>query len=195
LFSLKVFDQEPDMTRVQDIMTRGVRSLSPSDSVVMAAQTMDEFNVGAIPVCRDGKLVGMVTDRDIALRAVARARADAGTTLSDVMSGHVSWCYDDQSVDDVLQMMSDWQIRRVPVMDRSDRLVGMLSLGDVAVKGDPDQAGQCLMHISEPARPHHLWPAQTDSLAGRTQWGLQSGSKPRNRLSDADRVGAGAPPL
>lgn len=175
------------MNRVKDLMTRGIRSLSPSDSVVMAAQTMDEFNVGAVPVCRDGKLVGMVTDRDIAIRAVARARADAGTTLSDVMSGHVSWCYDDQPIEEVLQMMSDWQIRRVPVMDRSEHLVGMLSLGDVAVKGDADQAAQCLAHISEPARPHHLWPAQTDSLAAQAPWGLQSGSKPRNRQAQSER--------
>lgn len=182
------------MTQVKDLMTRGVRSLLPSDSVVMAAQTMDELNVGAVPVCRDGKLVGMVTDRDIAVRAVARGRADAGTTLSDVMSGHVNWCYDDQSLDEALQMMSDWQIRRVPVMDRSEHLVGMLSLGDVAVKGDSDQAAQCLAHISEPARPHHLWPAQTDSLAGPAKWDLQSGSKPRNRQTVSARTES-QPPL
>jgi CBS domain-containing protein len=93
------------MTQVQDIMTRGVRSLSPSDSVVQAARVMEEFNVGAIPVCRGGELLGMVTDRDITTRAVARGRADPGTTLSDVMSEHVSWCYEDQAVEDVLQQM------------------------------------------------------------------------------------------
>ena len=169
------------MTRVQDIMTRGVRALSPSDSVVAAAQTMDELNVGALPVCQAGKLLGMVTDRDITVRAVARGRADAGTTLSDVMSGHVSWCYEDQPIQEVAQQMSDWQVRRLPVMDRSGKLVGMLSLGDVAVRGDADQAGQCLRRISEPSRPHHLWPAQTDALAAPLQWPAQSGSKPINR--------------
>ena len=175
------------MTQVQEIMTRGIRTLSPNDSVVAAAQLMDEFNVGVLPVCQAGKLKGIVTDRDIAIRAVARGRADVGTTLSDVMSAHVNWCYDDQPLDEVLQMMSDWQIRRVPVMDRSEHLVGMLSLGDVAVRGDLDQAAQCLAHISEPARPHHLWPAQTDSLAGQAQWSLQSGSKPRNRQAESER--------
>jgi CBS domain-containing protein len=175
------------MTRVQDIMTRGVRTLCPSDSVVAAAQTMDELNVGALPVCQAGKLLGMVTDRDITVRAVARGRADAGTTLSDVMSGHVSWCYEDQPVEQVLQQMSDWQIRRVPVMDRSEKLVGMLSLGDIAVKGDPDQAAQCLMHISEPAHPHPLWPAQTDGPATQPPWPVQSGSKPRNRQPQSQR--------
>ncbi|MBM3362097.1 MAG: CBS domain-containing protein [Betaproteobacteria bacterium] len=175
------------MTRVQDIMTRGVRTLRPSDSVVAAAQTMDELNVGALPVCQSGKLVGMVTDRDITVRAVARGRADAGTILSDVMSSHVSWCYEDQPLEQVVEQMSDWQIRRVPVMDRSEQLVGMLSLGDIAVKGDADQAAQCLMHISEPARPHHLWPPQTVGLTTQVPYPVQSGSKPRNRQAQTQR--------
>jgi len=180
------------MTQVQELMTRGVRSLSPNDSVVAAAQLMDELNVGVLPVCQAGKLMGIVTDRDITTRAVARGRADAGTTLSDVMSGHVSWCYEDQPIEQVLEQMAQWQIRRLPVMDHKDHLVGMLSLGDVAVKGDPDHAARCLQQVCEPARPHHLWPAQTDSLAA--PWGLQSGSKPRNRSSELERLSQSSPP-
>jgi CBS domain-containing protein len=172
------------MTQVQDIMTRGVRSLLPSDSVVQAARVMEELNVGAIPVCRGGELLGMVTDRDITTRAVARGRADPGTTLSDVMSEHVSWCYADQAVEDVLQQMSDWQIRRIPVMDHSQKLVGMLSLGDLALKWDSDRAAQGLARICEPARPHHLWPTRTDQATDQGPWALQSGSKPRNRQSE-----------
>jgi CBS-domain-containing membrane protein len=131
----------------------------------------------------------MVTDRDITTRAVARGRADPGTTLSDVMSEHVSWCYEDQAVEDVLQQMSDWQIRRIPVMDRSQKLVGMLSLGDLALKWDADRTAQGLARICEPARPHHLWPTPVDQAADRDQWALQSGSKPRNRQSDAKSQG------
>lgn len=180
---MPVFNEEMTMTKVQDIMTRGARSMAPADSVVQAAQFMDELNVGAIPVCEHGELVGMVTDRDITVRAVAGARADAGTTLSDVMSAAVSWCYEDQSIEQALEQMAGRQIRRLPVLDHSQHLVGMLSLGDVAVKLDADRAGQCLEQISEPARPHHLWPAQTDGQA--PPWPLQSGSKPRNRQSPA----------
>jgi CBS domain-containing protein len=182
-----VFNEEMTMTKVQDIMTRGARSMAPSDSVVQAAQIMDELNVGAIPVCKDGELVGMVTDRDITVRAVAGARADAGTTLSDVMSAAVSWCYEDQSIEQAVEQMAGQQIRRLPVLDHSRHLVGMLSLGDVAVKLDADQAGQCLEQISEPARPHHLWPAQTD---GAAPWPLQSGSKPRNRPAPNESIRA-----
>lgn len=178
------------MTQVQDIMTRGVRSLSPSDSVVQAARAMEEFNVGAIAVCKGGELLGMVTDRDITTRAVARGRADPGTTLSDVMSEHVSWCYEDQAVEDVLQQMSDWQIRRIPVMDHSQKLVGMLSLGDLALKWDADRTAQGLARICEPARPHHLWPTPADQPGDPDQWALQSGSKPRNRRSDGKSQGA-----
>jgi CBS domain-containing protein len=181
--------RETAMTQVQDIMTRGVCSLSPSDSVVQAARAMDELNVGAIPVCKDGELLGMVTDRDITTRAVARGRANPGTTLSDVMSEHVSWCYEDQAVEDVLQQMSDWQIRRIPVVDHSQKLVGILSLGDLALRWDADRSAQGLARICEPARAHHLWPTRADPAADPGSWSLQSGSKPRNRQSDAPSRG------
>lgn len=183
------------MTSIQECMTRGVRSLAPSDSVLRAAQIMDEFELGALPVCRGTELVGMVTDRDITTRAVARSRADAGTTVSDVMSEHVSWCYEDQSVDQVLQQMSDWQVRRIPVLDRKERLVGMVSLGDLARQIDAEQVGLCLARISEPAHAHSLWPARRSDLRAAADWALQSGSKPRNRPTDQGRDGGASRPL
>ena len=140
-------------THVSDVMTRGVRALSPKDTVVMAAQAMQELDVGAIPVCNDERLVGIVTDRDLVLRGVAQARFDGNTPIDDVMSRQPLWCFEDQPVDDVLAYMRKAQVRRLPVIDRENRLVGMVSLGDLAVKGDKDQAGSALRSISAPPRP------------------------------------------
>ena len=143
------------MTTVADVMTRGVRSMSPSDTVAKAAQAMDELNVGVIPVCEGEKLVGMVTDRDIVVRGVARECDMKTTRLADVMSTNVRSTTEDRDVDDVLGEMSDTQIRRMPVVDGQQRLVGIVSLGDIAVK-DPDDeldVGNSLAGISAPSRP------------------------------------------
>lgn len=143
------------MTQVADIMSRSVRTLAPTDSIVAAAKAMSELDVGVIPVCDGEKLVGMVTDRDIVLRAVAKQRASDETPLSDVMSDAPSWCFEDQSVDEVADQMRDQQIRRVPVLDRSKNLVGMLSLGDMSTRGSTETAGEALKSISEPAEPRN----------------------------------------
>ncbi len=154
------------MTRVAEIMTRGVRAMRPTDSVVLAAQAMDELNVGAVPVCDGERLVGMVTDRDITIRAVAQGRADEGVTLSDVMSSEVSWCYEDQAVEDVMQEMSQRQIRRLPVVDREKHLVGMVSLGDIAAKTGSEDVSQSLADISEPAEPDRSSQSKAAGSAG-----------------------------
>ncbi len=153
-------------THVSDVMTRGVRALSPKDTVVMAAQAMQELDVGAIPVCNDERLVGIVTDRDLVLRGVAQARLDGNTPIDDVMSRQPLWCFEDQPVDDVLAYMRKAQVRRVPVIDRENRLVGMVSLGDLAVKGDEDLAGSALRSISEPSRPDRSHQSQASGPAG-----------------------------
>ena len=115
------------MATVADVMTRGVRTLTPQDTVVKAAQTMDELNVGVIPVCDGDRLVGMVTDRDIVVRGVAQAADLKTCKLQDVMSGHVRTVREDDNVDDVLAEMSSAQIRRMPVVDRHDALVGIVA--------------------------------------------------------------------
>jgi len=140
------------VTHVSDVMTRGVRSLSPKDTVVMAAQAMQELDVGSIPVCNDERLVGIVTDRDLVVRGLAHAGLDANTPIDDVMSRQPLWCFEDQPVDDVIASMRKSQVRRVPVIDHENRLVGMVSLGDLAVKGDHEEAGRALRSISEPTR-------------------------------------------
>jgi len=143
------------MTAVADIMTRGVRSMAPSDSVVEAAKAMDELNVGVIPVCEGERLVGMVTDRDIVVRGLARDMDGKSTKLSDVMSTSVRTVREQDDVDQVLSEMADSQIRRMPVVDEQERLVGIVSLGDIAAK-DPDDevdVAMSLGDISSPAEP------------------------------------------
>ena len=156
------------MTTVADVMTRGVRTMSPSDTVVKAAQAMDELNVGVIPICEGDKLVGMVTDRDIVVRGVAQD-CDAKTTrLAEVMTTNVHCATEDQDVDEVLGEMADSQIRRMPVVDTRQRLVGIVTLGDIADK-DPDDAvdvGASLGDISSPARPDRSRQSQASGSAG-----------------------------
>ncbi|MFC5497235.1 CBS domain-containing protein [Caenimonas terrae] len=142
------------MTIVSQFMTRGVRTLAPSDTVMMAAQAMEHLDVGAIPVCDGDKLVGMVTDRDIVLRAVARS-LDGSTKLSEVMSREVHCATEGQSVEQVLAAMAQAQIRRMPVVDDKRKLVGIVSLGDIAAKDSADKAGvaQSLGDISAQTAP------------------------------------------
>src|SRR3954454_5551280 len=120
------------MTTVADVMTRGVRTMSPQDSVVLAAQAMDELNVGVIPVCEGEKLVGMVTDRDIVVRGVAQQADTKTMKLADVMSTNVRCVHEQDDLDEVLSQMAQTQIRRMPVVDGNDRLVGIVSIGDIA---------------------------------------------------------------
>lgn len=141
------------MQTIADIMTRDVRSVSPQESIMRAAQLMDEMNVGSLPVCDGTKLIGMVTDRDITVRATAAGQSPDSTHVEDVMSAQVRWCYEDQTVDEVMEQMADSQIRRVPVLDHdSDALVGIVSLGDMATKHSA-QVDRTLEEISNPSEP------------------------------------------
>ncbi|HRO61705.1 MAG TPA: CBS domain-containing protein [Burkholderiaceae bacterium] len=154
------------MTQVSEMMTRGVRTMMPADTLQAAAQAMEELNVGSVPVCRDGRLVGIVTDRDIVLRGVAQGCPADSTTVDQVMSKDVQWCFDDESLDDVTRKMCDSQIRRLPVLDRSNQLVGIVSLGDVAVKGDHGNASEALTDISMPAGPDRSGLSAASGAAG-----------------------------
>lgn len=137
---------------VRDLMTRGAEIVSPDSSLQDAARIMKDIDVGAVPVCNGDKIVGMITDRDIVLRSVAEGRPDA--KVSEVMSEGLEWCYEDDSVETAAAKMKDRQIRRLPVMSADKRLVGMLSLGDLAVDGTSDRrSGEVLEKISAPSRP------------------------------------------
>jgi CBS domain-containing protein len=140
------------MQTIQDVMTRDVQSISPQETVQRAAQMMDELNVGAIPVLDGGRLVGMITDRDITVRSTAAGQAPGSTAVGDVMSTDVRTCSANQTVDEVLGQMGDVQIRRIPVLDQQQAVIGIVSLGDMATK---HSAGidRALEEVSTPSEP------------------------------------------
>src|SRR5262245_25602386 len=127
--------------KVSEAMTRDVRVANPNETIRDVARVMAEINAGVLPVGENDRLVGMITDRDIALRAVAEGKAPS-TKVRDVMSQEVLYCYDDQDVDEVARNMGDVQVRRLPVVNRDKRLVGIISLGDVACTEGGDVAGE-----------------------------------------------------
>ena len=141
------------MQLISEIMTRDVMTVSPRDSIRRAAQLMDELNVGSIPVCDGDRLIGMVTDRDITVRATSIGEAPDETMVRDIMSVGVKTCFEDQLVNEVMQQMRDVQIRRVPVLDqKTQHLVGIVSLGDIATKHSAE-VDRTLDEISRPAEP------------------------------------------
>jgi CBS domain-containing protein len=135
-------------------MTRDVKLVKPDQPISDAARLMAELDIGALPVEENDRLVGMITDRDIAVRAVALDRGP-DTKVSDVMSREVKYCFEDQTIDEVTQNMGELRIRRLPVLTRDKRLIGILSLGDLAIdEGARDEAGEALGGISRPGGRH-----------------------------------------
>lgn len=139
------------MTRVAEVMTRDAATLAPNASVRSAARMMDELNVGALPVCDGTKLVGMVTDRDIVVRAVS-AGMDLEAPIDQIVSGPVAWCSENDDIEEVQHKMADQQIRRMPVVDDAKQLVGIVSLGDLATHEDGNMSST-LGAISSPSKP------------------------------------------
>ena len=141
--------------QLKDIMTRGVECVRPSDSIAAAAEKMRTLDVGALPVCGDqDRLVGMVTDRDITVRATASCCEPDRTFVNEVMTPDIAYVFEDQDVSEAAQRMRENQIRRLVVLNRDKRLVGIVSLGDLAVDtGDDEMAGDILEAVSEPAQP------------------------------------------
>lgn len=140
--------------QLKDVMTREVEVISPEDSIEEAARKMDRFNVGPLPVCDGQRLVGMVTDRDITVRATAAGKDPRSARVREAMTRDVLYCFDDQDVGEAAELMKTQQIRRLPVLDRSQRLVGIVSVGDLATDVPDDRlSGQVLEQVSEPAQP------------------------------------------
>ena len=135
--------------RLSDIMTRNPRTVTRDETLQKVAQVMKEEDVGAIPVCEGRKLVGMITDRDIVVRAAAGGKALEQTKVSEAMTTQVHSCYEDDEVEAALGKMGDLQVRRIPVLDRSDQLVGIVSLGDFAQR-DTGDVEDTLQDISQP---------------------------------------------
>lgn len=139
--------------QLNEVMTRQVEVVSPMATLQEAAQKMRDHGIGALPVCSREVLVGMVTDRDIVVKAVAEGQNLSAARVEQALSPHVLYCFEDQPVEDAAKMMADNQVRRLPIVNRDKRLVGIVSLGDVSVKASESAAGEALESISEPARP------------------------------------------
>jgi len=137
---------------VRDVMTKGAECVRPANSLVEAAQKMKNLDVGPLPVCGDNdRLVGMITDRDITVRAVAETCDPRTTMVKDVMTPDVVYCFEDQDVQEAARLMKEHQVRRLVVLNRDKRLVGIVSLGDLAVEtGDEKLAGKTLEEVSLP---------------------------------------------
>lgn len=138
------------MKSVGDVMTDDVFLVTPEQTIAEAALLMRDKDVGSVAVQRDDKLVGMLTDRDIAVRAVAENLAPA-TPVQEVMSGGVKYCFEDQDVDEVAANMAELEIRRLPVVNRDKRLVGIIALSNMAFSEEPDSTS---VYLEAVACPH-----------------------------------------
>ena len=134
--------------KVSEIMTRDVVVASPSDNLQRAAQLMETNDFGVLPVGENDRLVGMLSDRDITIRAVARGLVPGQAKVGEVMTSDVKYVYDDESIEDAARSMEALQVRRLPVLNREKRLVGIVSLGDLS-QCEPDDAGDALQGISK----------------------------------------------
>ena len=139
--------------QVKEAMSRDVQIVSPDQSIRDAARMMAELDCGCLPVGENDRLVGMITDRDIAVRAVAEGMP-LKTPVRDIMSPEVRYCFEDSELDEVAQNMADIKVRRLPVLDGHKRLVGILSLGDVAMTDNAADAANALCGISAPGGEH-----------------------------------------
>jgi len=137
--------------QISEIMSRDIVIVSPTDSLQMVAQKMAEIDSGIMPVGEKDRLVGIVTDRDIVLRAVAKGKPPGKSTARDVMSPDIKYCYEDETLEDAARNMSTLQVKRLPVLNREKRLVGIVSLGDLAMEPEADeQSKDALVGISQP---------------------------------------------
>lgn len=139
--------------KVSECMTRNVKMTSPTETLKQAAQTMAKLDAGVLPVSEGDKLVGMITDRDIAVRGVAEGHGP-DAQVSAVMSADVKYCHDDDDSAAVLKNMGEIQVRRLPVLDRDKRLVGIVSLADLVAAGQTEKAGEALGGIVRPGGEH-----------------------------------------
>jgi CBS domain-containing protein len=145
--------------KVSKCMTRDVQLVQPTQTIRDAARMMMELDAGVLPVAQDDRLVGMITDRDIAVRAVAEGKSP-DTPIRDVMSQEVLYCFDDQELKDIARNMGEMKIRRLPVVNRDKKLVGIISLGDLALKEEPSLTASAVSNISKHGGKHSQAGAQ-----------------------------------
>lgn len=135
---------------VRQLMSKKVRITAPTENLQTAARLMAEADVGALPVGENDRLIGMVTDRDIVVRGLGTGRDPSKTSIRDVMSDGIDYCFEYEDVDQVATKMAQLQVRRLPVLNRERRLVGIVSLGDISRKAENQISGSALRRVSEP---------------------------------------------
>jgi CBS domain-containing protein len=136
--------------KVKEVMTGRPECIAPTATVQEAAARMRSLDVGSLPVCDNDRLVGVITDRDIAVRSVAEGHDPTRDHVRETMSPGIIYCFDDQDAKEAADLMGEKQVRRLPVLDRNKQLVGIVSLGDLAVEARDDRmSGDALKHISE----------------------------------------------
>jgi CBS domain-containing protein len=140
--------------KVNELMSQKVELATPTDSIQQVAQMMQRIDVGILPIAEDDRMVGMVTDRDIVVRAVAQGRDPKSTPVSEVMSREVRYCYEDDEIEAVAENMAELQVRRLPVVTREKRLCGIISLGDIAREHRGREAAEALEGITRQGGPH-----------------------------------------
>lgn len=134
--------------KVRDVMHKGAEWVEPGALVPKLAQTMKDKDIGAIPVGENDRLIGMVTDRDITLKAVTKGKDLSKVTARDVMTEGIVYCRDSQELDDALRIMEEKKIRRLPVIDKDKRMIGMLSIGDIASAASHELSGEVIAAVS-----------------------------------------------
>jgi CBS domain-containing protein len=135
---------------ISEIMSRNVVCIPPDATLQKAAAKMRSLNVGSLPICEEDRLIGIVTDRDITVRATADCCAPDETTVRDVMTPTIVYAFEDQTVEAAARLMKENQIRRIAVLNADKRLVGIVALGDIAIDAPEEIAGETLEAISEP---------------------------------------------
>ena len=137
--------------KVNEIITHDPQVIHPETALIEAAQKMKSLDIGMLPVCDGDRLVGVITDRDITVRGVAQGYDPKTARVQEVMTPEVIYCFDDEDVKEAAKKMEEKQVRRLPVLNREKRLVGIVSLGDLAVRtGKEKLAGEVLERVSEP---------------------------------------------
>lgn len=140
--------------KVSEVMSRDVKIAAPTDTISQAAKLMVKIDAGVLPVGENDRLIGMITDRDIVVRAVANDNDLKSTHVRDVMTAEVKYCFDDDELDAVADNMAELQLRRLPVVNHDKRLVGIISLADIASSSKPEKTGEALTGITQPGGSH-----------------------------------------
>lgn len=138
--------------KLQNIMTSQVEVLPPEASILDAAQLMDSSDIGSVPICDGEKILGLVTDRDITIKAIAKGLDPNQVQVRDIMTSPILYAFEDQTVEEASEMMQASQVRRLVVLNREKKLVGVVALGDIATKTDPMISGEALEEISEDSK-------------------------------------------